>query len=445
MVRELNRSGGDGEGGGGGGEGGGESGEGSIKAEAERVFKLADSSLDGKLDLDELAKMTGFAKMGKSLMGKADGDGDGRLTMQEWVAFIESKGDNANKVLQLYENALPAAEAEPPSPTPSATARQDAALMAQGLRLTTTMAGLAMSGRLDGMQSVEAAAMEGQDLRAKCFAVLQQLGFGEAEGGAAGAALTARVLTPEQQLQLQAVREYRAFSEAETWRDVEEELQAEGCRPVSADAAALSSVLDATQQVATGVLDRQQRFSATMADGDATAESEMLTRVRTLRDGPMGMPKLQKTDPNAEKGESLFRKRIAAKARIGGMVAASKVGYEGPMPSAEEYADAKVAEFKELRGKKGLKLKDVPESLDSLAAAAGLEASHVAPFLERQGIQEELEAPPGQAVKIAIVDTGSAPIHALVDIVAGVEPANAPFDDARLKELMLEFQAAEAR
>ena len=71
------------------------------------------------------------------------------------------------------------------------------------------------------------------------------------------------------------MREYRAFSEAETWKDVEEELQAEaapypypypptptptptpnphllqaeGCRPVSADAASLSAVLDATQQV----------------------------------------------------------------------------------------------------------------------------------------------------------------------------------------------------
>ena len=45
------------------------------------------------------------------------------------------------------------------------------------------------------------------------------------------------------------MRQYRAFSEAETWKDVEEELQAEGCRPVSADAAALGAVLDAAQQV----------------------------------------------------------------------------------------------------------------------------------------------------------------------------------------------------
>ena len=126
------------------------------------------------------------------------------------------------------------------------------------------------------------------------------------------------------------------------------------------------------------------------------------------------------------------------------MVAESFMGYEGPMPNAEEYADAKVAEFKELRGKRGLKLKDVPESLDSLAAAAGLEPAHVVSFLERQGIQQELRAPPQIEVKIVSLDTDAAPAHAIVDIVAGVEPANAPVDEARLKELMLEFQANEA-
>lgn len=318
--------------------------------------------------------------------------------------------------------------------------------MAQGLKLTTTMAGLAMSGRLEGMQSSEAAAVEGQDLRAKCFAVLQQLGFGEAEGGAAGARLTARALTPDQQLQLQAVRQYRAFSEAEAWKDVEEELQAEGCRPVTADAAALGALLDATKQAATSVLERQQQLSASMAEGESLIDAKDLKRVRTLRDGPEGMPKKAFSMP---KGESLFRKRIAAKAAIGTMVANSKIGYEGPMPSAEEYADAKVAEFKERKGKgptKELKLQHVEESLDSLAAAAGLEPSRVRPFLEQHGIQQELEGPPGIQVKIVSAPTeGAAPVKALVEIDHGIEPANTPVNDARLKELMLEFQAAEAR
>ena len=241
------------------------------------------------------------------------------------------------------------------------------------------------------------------------------------------------------------MRQYRAFSEAETWKDVEDELQAEGCRPVSADAAALGAVLGAAQRVATGVLERQQQFSASMAEGESAIDAKDLTRVRTLRDGPMGMPKQAFSMP---KGESLFRKRIAAKAAIGNMVATSKIGYEGPMPSAEEYADAKVAEFKERKGRgpaKELKLQHVEESLDSLAAAAGLEPSHVRPFLEQQGIQQELEGPPGIQVKIVSVDTGSAPMKALVEIEPGIEPANTPVNDARLKELMLEFQAAEAR
>ena len=78
----------------------------ALKLEAERVFRLCDVSSDGKLDLDELAKMTGFAKMARNLLGKADADSSGQLTMEEWVAYIESKGDQGKKVLQLYENAL---------------------------------------------------------------------------------------------------------------------------------------------------------------------------------------------------------------------------------------------------------------------------------------------------------------------------------------------------
>ena len=62
-----------------------------------------------------------------------------------------------------------------------------------------------------------------------------------------------------------------------------------------------------------------------------------------------------------------------------------------------------MAEFKERKGKgptKELKLQHVEESLDSLAAAAGLEPLRVRPFLEQQGIQQELEGPPGIQVKI---------------------------------------------
>ena len=77
----------------------------SYKAEAERVFTLADTDNDGKLNLDELSKMTGFAKIAKNLLGKI-GDGTGLVSKSQWVTYIESKGDTAPKILQLYENAL---------------------------------------------------------------------------------------------------------------------------------------------------------------------------------------------------------------------------------------------------------------------------------------------------------------------------------------------------
>lgn len=51
------------------------------RAEATRVFKLADTTADGKLDLDELAEMTGFSKMARNLMGKADVDNSGQVAV----------------------------------------------------------------------------------------------------------------------------------------------------------------------------------------------------------------------------------------------------------------------------------------------------------------------------------------------------------------------------
>eukprot|EP00964_Phaeocystis_antarctica_P138001 scaffold102634_cov57-Phaeocystis_antarctica.AAC.2 len=170
------------------------------------------------------------------------------------------------------------------------------------------------------------------------------------------------------------------------------------------------------------------------------------------------------------KGESLFRKRIAAKAAIGGMVANSKIGQFLPpltltlIPTLAltltltlaltlaltrtrlRGADAERRGVCRRQGGRELKLQHVEETLDSLAAAAGLEPSRVRPFLEEQGIQEQLDGPPGILVKIDLgVIDGSVPLRSQVEIGAGIEPANLPVNDARLKELMLEFQAAEAR
>ena len=74
-------------------------GGGGLQAEAARVFRLCDMTADGKLDLDELANMTGFSKMARNLMGKADVDKSGQLSLEEWVEYIVSLG--ATKVLPL--------------------------------------------------------------------------------------------------------------------------------------------------------------------------------------------------------------------------------------------------------------------------------------------------------------------------------------------------------
>ena len=52
-----------------------------LKAEAERVFKLADVTADGLLDIDELQNITGFTKMARNLMVKADLDTNGKVTL----------------------------------------------------------------------------------------------------------------------------------------------------------------------------------------------------------------------------------------------------------------------------------------------------------------------------------------------------------------------------
>ena len=51
--------------------------------------------------------MTGFSKMAKNLLGKADVDSSGQLTMDEWATYIESKGEQAAKVVQLYPYPYP--------------------------------------------------------------------------------------------------------------------------------------------------------------------------------------------------------------------------------------------------------------------------------------------------------------------------------------------------
>jgi len=121
----------------------------------------------------------------------------------------------------------------------------------------------------------------------------------------------------------------------------------------------------------------------------------MLSRVRVLRDGPMGQVV-------KSKGRSLFRARIEAKAKVGDMVAKSKVGYNGPVPTEEEYTDATLLSLHErLAGRTEetpeeealqplppvkLEVAHVPQALTDLAKSAGIPRSRIDPYLATNGI-----------------------------------------------------------
>lgn len=338
---------------------------------------------------------------------------------EERMAMIRELSMGGDEVLAAAAKAIDGGDV-PPAMAPGRDV-----LRAPGLKLNTA-AGPSAGGRLEGMNSAEATAVQGQDLRAKCFAVLQKIGFTSSEP-----------LTTEQQLQLEAVRRYQTFCEAETWHDLADELAAEGCRPVSADAAALETVCDATRRVANGVLETQMQLSTQIADGKSVTEREMLSRVRVLRDGPMG--ELQTT---TTKGVSLFRKRLEAKACIGDMVASSKIGYEGPTPNAVEYVEAKLDEFEELRGGRPTILSDVPTMLQSLAGVAGVPKERVDYFLDMSGLQRELVAPQKMDVRVlANEGRDGKPASAVVDFAPGKLPANALVSEEEQRKLMLEFLA----
>ena len=77
-----------------------------LREEATRIFNLGDLDNDGILDIDELTAMAGFRPMAERLLGSADTDLSGGVSLGEWVAYIKAKGDKAQVTLQLYENCL---------------------------------------------------------------------------------------------------------------------------------------------------------------------------------------------------------------------------------------------------------------------------------------------------------------------------------------------------
>ena len=89
------------------------------------------------LDLDELGSMTGFAQLARRLMGRADADRSGQLTMEEWVALTLTLTLPLPLTLTLTRPAQHGGGGGPtpnPNPTPNPISNQVEAAEAAVLR-----------------------------------------------------------------------------------------------------------------------------------------------------------------------------------------------------------------------------------------------------------------------------------------------------------------------
>ena len=188
--------------------------------------------------------------------------------------------------------------------------------------------------------------------------------------------------------------------------DVNEEMLESGLRPITPDADRLEATLASNEVEAAKVQSSQGELSLRLNEEMQSQNGAMLSRVRVLRDGPMGQVV-------KSKGRSMFRARIEAKAKVGDMVTKSKVGYKGPVPTAEEYTDATVLRLHErLAGRSEatpeeqaleplppvkMEMAHVPQALSELAASAGIDPARINPYLAANGIGACLPLPPPMA------------------------------------------------
>lgn len=63
-----------------------------VRAEAIRLFKIADSDADGFLDVDELTSLTAFKEMAERLIDKIE-PLKGKVSLEEWCKHFQGKGD----------------------------------------------------------------------------------------------------------------------------------------------------------------------------------------------------------------------------------------------------------------------------------------------------------------------------------------------------------------
>ena len=87
----------------------------ALKAEATRIFKLADVNNNGELDLDELAATLRSAKLVNEAMKNLDLDMNGTVSLREWLIAMRTTFDKSESAcaysLKQHEKAITASRA----------------------------------------------------------------------------------------------------------------------------------------------------------------------------------------------------------------------------------------------------------------------------------------------------------------------------------------------
>jgi len=82
----------------------------ALKAEACRIFTLADKDGNGFIDMAELANVRNSEKYAEAMLDKQDTDADGKLSLPEWLRHLKSVFDKSEKscglILGLYEKQI---------------------------------------------------------------------------------------------------------------------------------------------------------------------------------------------------------------------------------------------------------------------------------------------------------------------------------------------------
>merc|ERR1712224_534691 len=81
-----------------------------LRAEAVRIFELADKDRSGSIDMKELANLRSNGECADAMMAVVDTDHSGNLSLSEWLAYVKKLSEKNQKsaaaVLRLYEKQI---------------------------------------------------------------------------------------------------------------------------------------------------------------------------------------------------------------------------------------------------------------------------------------------------------------------------------------------------